>query len=80
MFYYLSWQIVSIMSKGFQVQRSHADRMLSTVAAQYLSCCVDFVSASPSILDLLLMYKLSILSRIQRNIAELVDVITKVTY
>jgi len=52
--------------------------MLSPIAVEYLSGCVKFIGMSPTVLDLLLVCKLSKLSRIHGNITKLVDVIWKV--
>ena len=75
---YLSCWFYACISKEFLVQKSHWDGILCPLAVQYLSDCVNFMGMSPTVFDVLLVWKLSKLSRIHQNVTQLVDVIAKV--
>ena len=71
-------EIGAVTTKGFLGSKSDSNPLPTTVAVQDLSPHIIFIRMSPGVLDLVFMCKLSILRGINRNIAKMACLITKV--
>jgi len=73
-------EVGAVSSNRFEVQFLHPDGLQQTVAEHHLAHGIIFIRLSASVLDISLVGKLSHLCGIHRYIAQLVSMITTMSY